>query len=50
MDLQQLTQTHLKEILQNVKKKGEESEDLDAKDLINEIKQQIITAVSSSKQ
>ncbi|WP_171655559.1 hypothetical protein [Paenibacillus foliorum] len=49
MDIGQLTQTQLKEILMDVKKKGEESEDLNAVDLINEIKRQIISALSSIK-
>jgi hypothetical protein len=49
MDLQQLTQTQLKEIMINVKKKGEESDDLNVIDLINDIKEQIISVISSSK-
>lgn len=49
MDIGQLTQTQLKEILISIKKKGDESEDMNAIDLINEIKREIICAITSSE-
>jgi hypothetical protein len=45
MDLSQLTQQDMKAIVLYAYKKGNESVDIKAKELINEIKQQIISVI-----
>lgn len=49
MNISELTQQQMKEILLSAYKKGNESEYIEAKDLIEEIKQQIISVISSSQ-
>lgn len=44
-----LTQQQFQEILLNIYKKGQESERIKAIDLVNEIKQQIMFVMNSSK-
>jgi hypothetical protein len=43
-----ITQQQFKEILINAYQKGQESEYLEAKDLINKIKEEFITIISSA--
>lgn len=45
MDISELTQQQLKEILLHAYKIGNEEEDMSAKELIEEIKQQIISVL-----
>jgi hypothetical protein len=47
MDISELTKEHMKEIMWNVYKKGNESQDIGVKELIEEIKQQIISVLRS---
>jgi hypothetical protein len=49
MDISELTQQQFKEIIINVCQTGQESEHMEAKELINKIKEQIISVISSSK-
>lgn len=46
---QSLTKKQFKEILVYISEKSKETENLEVKELINEIKYQIISAVNSSK-
>jgi translation elongation factor EF-1beta len=47
MDFSELTQEHIKEIMLNAYKIGNSSEDIDVKELIEEIKQQIMSVLRS---
>lgn len=44
---QKLTQQQLQEILENIYKKGHESKEIRVKDIIEELKRQILSAISS---